>query len=185
MRKVGIIALALLLAAASGVQARGARFKGSGGSHGSSHSTPHAESSGGGVHLPSVRPRSQDSSEQNQAAAGGATNTAAPDSRAAMQDRLNAELAAQRAATPPGAPVGTLSAAPKLMEPAPLAANERRVTQRTAVEKTVAVKAMGPADLTALVPKDSAKKANVDDQRRPDRFNSRGVNCSLYPARCG
>ena len=108
-----------------------------------------------------------------------------PDSRAAMQDRLNAELAAQRAATPPGAPVGTLSAAPKLVEPAPLAANERRVTQRTAVEKTVAVKAMAPADLTALVPKDSAKKANVDDQRRPDRFNSRGVNCSLYPARCG
>jgi len=83
------------------------------------------------------------------------------------------------------APVGTLSAAPKLVEPVPLAANERRVTQRTAVEKTVAVKAMGPADLTALVPKDSAKKANVDDQRRPDRFNSRGVNCSLYPARCG
>ena len=63
MRKVGIIALALLLAAASGVQARGARFKGSGGSHGSSHSTPHAESSDGGVHLPSVRPRSQDSSD--------------------------------------------------------------------------------------------------------------------------
>ncbi|MBP6778931.1 MAG: hypothetical protein KA148_00190, partial [Ottowia sp.] len=105
MRKVGIIALALLLAAASGVQARGARFKGSGGSHGSSHSTPHAESSDGGVHLPSVRPRSQGSSEQNQAATGGATNTAAPDSRTAMQDRLNAELAAQRAATPPGAPV--------------------------------------------------------------------------------
>ena len=69
------LGLALLLAAASGVQARGARFKGSGGSHGSSHSTPHAESSDGGVHLPSVRPRSQGGSEQNQAAAGGATSS--------------------------------------------------------------------------------------------------------------
>ncbi|QTD46188.1 hypothetical protein [Ottowia testudinis] len=182
MRKTTIAALAVLLVAASGVEARGARFKGSRG--GSSHSAPHAESSGGGVHLPAVRSRGNNSNGED-AGSGAAPGAASATDSRALQDRLNAELAAQRAATPPGAPVGTLSAVPKAVEPAPLAPNEQRVTKRTPVEKAAVVAPMPPADVTALVPKDSAKKDNFDAQRRQDRFNARGVNCSLYPARCG
>lgn len=183
MRKIIIVALAMLLAAASGAQARGARFKGSGGSHGgSSHSAPQAESSGGGVHLPAVRYRSDNAGGQAQAAASGAAPANDP---GVLRDRLNAELAAQRAATPPGAPVGTLSAASKVAEPAPLASNEQRVTRRTPVEKAAAVAPVPLADVTTLVPKDSAQKDGFDRQNSQDHFNRRGVNCSLYPARCG
>lgn len=55
--------------------------------------------------------------------------------------------------------------------------------RRTSVKKQVSEPPMKPIDLSTLVPKDSAKV--VDDSRPDDRYNAQGVNCSLYPARCG
>ena len=57
-------------------------------------------------------------------------------------------------------------------------------------KKTQAQKSDQPADLSRLVPKDSAlKELSTQQQQEQQRQNShridsRGVDCSIYPARC-
>lgn len=180
MKTPALLLLAALMAVSTATPAKGIKLR-SGGSH---HSTSHSEPSGATTHLP--RPHNSASSEptHSEAAQYAASAQAhAKDQRAAMTDKLNAELAAQRAATPPGAPVGQLLAKAPLEEPVKLAANEKRVTRPVTVGKTAAIVPTAGADITTLVPRDSSKKPH-DEIRRDDRYNSRGVNCSLYPARC-
>lgn len=182
MKTHSLLLLTLLMGLSVAVPARGLHIKG-GHSHSSSHANAHAEGSGSSIHLPSVRSHANGSDSSVVTAPGSAASateepTAAQ--RASMTERLNAELAAKRAATPPAPPVGQLVAPTR---PAELAPNEQRVSRRTPVEKQVAVPPMKPIDLSTLVPKDSAKV--VDDSRPDDRYNAHGVNCSLYPARCG
>ena len=67
-----------------------------------------------------------------------------------------------------------------------LAGSGVRLARRTPVGQAAAVAPMKPADLTALAPRDSARPAASAAERREDyRYTARGVNCSLYPARCG
>ena len=40
------------------------------------------------------------------------------------------------------------------------------------------------ADLSHLAPRDAAKKDPRAERRDDHRYDARGVNCSLYPARC-
>ena len=185
--KTSLIALALLVGASAQVEARGLHIKSSGhsggGTHGSStHSSgTHDSASGsGGIHLPSVRPRAGSSSAA--AAANTEPAAAGTDQRAATTDKLNAELAAMRAATPPAAPVGTLRAT-QAAETAPLAANEHRLTRPVTTGKVQAEATGAPIDITHLVAKDSALK-DTGGTARGDLVDRRGVNCSLYPARC-
>jgi hypothetical protein len=57
-------------------------------------------------------------------------------------------------------------------------------SQRTAKAAAPALESSKPIDISHLVPRDSAHR-NADDWKSSgDRVNSRGVNCSLYPARC-
>lgn len=93
------------------------------------------------------------------------------------------ELAAQRAATPPGPPVGQVVAKAPVAEPVQLAANEQRLTKPVTVGKVAALPKPTTADISTLVPRDSASKPR-DELRRDDRYNGYGVNCSLYPSRC-
>ena len=180
MKTPALLLLAALLAVSTAAPAKGIKFR-SGGSH---HSTSHSEPSGTTVHLPRSHTTSSTEATQGEADPYAANaQAAARDQRAAMTDKLNAELAAQRAATPPGAPVGQLVAKAPAEEPAKLAANEKRLTQPVTVGKAAAiVPTTVGADLSGLVPRDSAKKPH-DEIRRDDRYNGRGVNCSLYPSR--
>lgn len=41
-----------------------------------------------------------------------------------------------------------------------------------------------PADLSGLAPRDASQKQPVDTRNSIDRYDTRGVNCSNYPARC-
>lgn len=181
MNTRSLIVLALLMGVAAAVPAKGARFKG-GGSHGGSHAHAGAESTGGSLPLPSLRARSGGNPSAPADAASAPGAAAAP--QAALRDRLNAELAAQRAATPPAPPLGL---PPLARASAPDAAGSGvRQARRAPVGQSAAVAPMKPADLTALAPRDSARPAASAAERREDyRYNARGVNCSLYPARCG
>lgn len=184
MKTPSLLLLAALMAVSTAAPAKGAKFRGGGSHHDTSHtSTSHSEPSGSSLHLPRARGQSASEPQSGDAAAqaGGTHGTA--DQRAAMTDRLNAELAAQRAATPPGAPVGKLVAKTPVAEVAPLAANEQRLTKPVTVGKVAAISSTNSADLTTLAPKDSAR-SQVDEVRSNDRYNARGVNCSIYPARC-
>ena len=175
MHKSTLIALAVLLGLSCSAQAKGLRFKSSGSSH-SSHS--HAEpSSGSGTHFTSVRPRSSASSSTSSAA----TDAPAAQTSAVNKDKLNAELAALRAATPPSAPVSQRQVNPPAA--APLAANERHLSQPVATGKVQAVTAGPPLDVSYLVSRDMAKEARPGTNAG-DVVNRRGVNCSLYPTRC-
>ena len=173
--KSSLIALAVLLSLSFGAQAKGARFKSSGGSR--SHAEVSNSNSGGGSHLSSVRPRAS-ASAAGQAAVPAA---AAATGSVAMKDKLNAELLAQRAATPPGPPVGLLKAKPA--EPAPLAANERRISQPVTVGTPPEVKSGTPIDVSHLVVRDSGK-GGQSNAYASAYVNNRGVNCSTYPTRC-
>lgn len=62
---------------------------------------------------------------------------------------------------------------------------EQRAPQRTPTPKAATLAPMKPADLSALVPRDSAKRASPEEHRANYHFDRRGVNCTLYPARCG
>ena len=183
MKTPALLLLAALLAVSTAASAKGVKIRGGGSHH---NTTSHSEPSGGSTYIP--RPHVTSSSEpapgstEAQQAAEERMN-AAREKRAAAMDRLNAELAAKRAATPPGAPVGQLVAMPAVTEPAPLAANEKRLTRPVTVGKVAAIAPSSGADITTLVPKDSSAKPH-DDFRRDDRYNGQGVNCSLYPSRC-
>lgn len=84
---------------------------------------------------------------------------------------LSFAAAAQTAAPAEGNAQPQASAAPA---PAPAAASGQRAATPREPK---------PVDLAILVPKDSAAKKD-HDYRPNDRYNRRGVNCSLYPARC-
>ena len=180
MKTPALLLLAALLAVSAAAPAKGIKIR-SGGSH---HSTSHSEPS---IHVP--RPHVNGSSapgedsQQAAAHAAGVQADAKAKRSAAMNDRLNAELAAQRAATPPGPPVGQVVAQAAVAEPVQLAANEHRLTKPVTLGKVAALPSAPGADVTTLVPRDSARKPN-DELRRDDRYNGRGVNCSLYPSRC-
>ncbi len=89
---------------------------------------------------------------------------------------------AQTAGSTP-APDAATSGITSSAEPAaPGARNTRRAAPRNA-SSTPAVPQNQTADLTTIAPKDSSK-AVVDEVRSNDRIDRRGVNCSLYPARC-
>jgi len=53
-----------------------------------------------------------------------------------------------------------------------------------AVDKAPSQESGPPIDISNLVPKDSAQQDRNDHPESSHRFNSRGVDCSLYPARC-
>ena len=185
MKTPSLLLLAALMAVSTAAPAKGAKFRGGGSHHDTSHpSTSHSEPSGSSFHVPRARTQSasEPQSSDPAAQASGAQNTA-DGKRASMNDRLNAELAAKRAATPSAAPVGMLVAKTPVAEPAPLAANEQRLTKPVTVGKVAAISPTATADLTTLAPKDSARP-HVDEVRSNDRYNTRGVNCSIYPARC-
>lgn len=63
------------------------------------------------------------------------------------------------------------------------AASQKRLTGPVTAGQAAATAPSAAADLSTLAPKDHAAKPH-DEFRRDDRYNSRGVNCSLYPARC-
>jgi hypothetical protein len=52
------------------------------------------------------------------------------------------------------------------------------------VDKAPAQEPGPPIDISNLVPKDSAQPDRNDHPASSHRFDSRGVDCSLYPARC-
>lgn len=181
MKTPALLLLAALMAVSTAAPAKGIKIRSGGSHHGSSHSEPTT------VHVP--RPHasgsnepSEDSQQAAAHAAGVVADTKAKRS-AAMNDRLNAELAAQRAATPPGPPVGQVVAKAPVAEPVQLAANEQRLTKPVTVGKVAALPKPTTADISTLVPRDSARKPH-DELRRDDRYNGHGVNCSLYPSRC-
>ncbi len=64
-------------------------------------------------------------------------------------------------------------------------ADRQRITQPVTVGKPQADESVKPADLSNLVPRDSAQKPPSGAAAAQYRFDPRGVNCSLYPARCG
>ncbi|MFD1711603.1 hypothetical protein FVQ98_08060 [Ottowia sp. GY511] len=184
MKTPALLLLAALMAVSTAAPAKGIKIR-SGGSH---HSTSHSEPSTS-IHLPRTHTNSpseaapSEASQQAAAQAASVQAEAKAKRAAAMNERLNAELAAQRAATPAAAPVGTLMAKAPAAEPVTLAANEKRLTQPVAVGKVAAITPAAGADITTLVPRDSSQRHN-NDLRRDDRYNGRGVNCSLYPSRC-
>ncbi|MFT4193711.1 hypothetical protein [Ottowia sp.] len=77
--------------------------------------------------------------------------------------------------------VGAAAHAEQAQAPQPEKAN---ASQRAARAAAPAPESSKPIDLSHLVPKDSAQKSDDDWKSSGDRVNSRGVNCSLYPARC-
>ena len=70
-------------------------------------------------------------------------------------------------------------------EQAPAPQSEKAgASQRAAKTAAPAAESSRPIDLSHLVPRDSAQKGDEHWKSNGDRVNSRGVNCSLYPARC-
>ncbi len=97
--------------------------------------------------------------------------TAAPagtPAKAAAPDKFDTDVATPRATTPEAA-----------------AGTAYRAAKRAPADKQVTPEPMKPADVSALVPRDSARPAGTPERRDDHRFNARGVNCSLYPSRCG
>lgn len=64
------------------------------------------------------------------------------------------------------------------------ASNAQDTGKRATEQRSAAVKSTAPIDVSSLVPRDSALKAEVDDRRTGHDIDRRGVNCSLYPIRC-
>lgn len=64
-------------------------------------------------------------------------------------------------------------------------ANTQQATPtRAPAQKATAQASAKLADLSHLAPRDAAKKDPRAERRDDHRFDARGVNCSLYPARC-
>lgn len=183
MNRHTLILLAALAGLSLGVQAKSARFKGGGSHH-------HAEPAGGGHALPTPRVRStSDTPPVGSTAQASPAEPRASTNRQGMTDRLNAELAAQRAATPSATAMGRYlvatnnptSTAPPVAPKAPEAATPAQGTQPA---KAAPLPPMPPVDLSTLVPKDSARQFKPDARNSEYRYDARGVNCTLYPARC-